>query len=487
MAEEQAVMKWSLGDLADFESLLASKDAEQGAKRIYREHVAPGLPSSLSEGERRRQGLRLWLEAKRGDDSPAGQRLESGLRLSGIVIGVVGLLLGFGIVRGLLMPLPVGEGRGYNIWLFLAVTLGIQWLFLLGGGLSWVFFRKKNRLTLSQELMGLLGRKLAGSRVSGIWSRLLKMRGDGYGSILGWRLAALSQSGAAWLNFGLILGLLAMLFVFSLSFYWESTLESFSEQQLVRVSDGLSLPWAWAGEGWRPGESGVARTSLLALAEGESGAEDPAQQGAEAVNQVWMRFLVLAVLVWGLLPRLFLKAYCETREKRSLASLDFQEARHRNLWREMVKTERTVVKTGQADGVVVLDVGGAGFTLPAIRPFLLQALRANPESLYEVAVLDSGKEAVAAEAMKAAEMGVVLVVEGWSLSGPQMTRVHKRVREHVGEDRPIRFVVVGTVKGGEISEVNESEMAEWTKFVDSLRDPATEAFRWEASAGLGMA
>lgn len=480
MAEEQIATKWTLGDLADFESLLAREDAEQGAKRIYRETIAPQLASSLDEGERRRQGLRLWLEAKREGDSPVGQRLEGGLRLTGILTRMIALLFGIGIVRGLLLELPVGEGRGYNIWLFLAVTLGTQWLFLIAGGLSWLCFRKKNRLTWSQELLGILGRKLAGSRVADLWSRLLKMRGDGYGSILGWRLAALSQLGAAWLNIGLVVGLLAMLFVFSLSFYWESTLESFSEQQLVNVTNGLSLPWAWAGESWRPGASGVERTSLEGLA-------NPAVSPAEAVSQVWMRFFVLAILVWGLLPRILLKGYCAASERRSLRGLEFQEPRHRNLWRDMVKTERTLVKTGQADGVVVLDVGGAGVTLGAIRPFLLQALRANPESLYEVGVLDSSKEEVAAKAMKAAEMGVVLVVEGWSLSGPQMTRVYERIRELLGEKRNIRFLVVGTVKGDEISEVDEGEMAEWVKFVDTLRDPAVEAFKWEASAGIGSA
>jgi hypothetical protein len=389
--------------------------------------------------------------------------------MAGLLARVLGLLVGIGIIRGLLQEVPVGGGRGYNIWLLLAVTLGVQWLFLIVGFCGWLFLRKKNRLTWSQELLGMLGRKFAGTKASEVWGKLLKIRGEGYGSVLGWRLGALSQLGAVWLNFGLVVGFVGMLFVFSLNFYWESTLATFSEKQLVNVTNTLSLPWAWAGDQWRPGADGVKETGLETSVTGPS----------ETVNRIWMRFVVVAILVWGLLPRLLLNWYCSFSEKRSLRKLTFQEGRHRTLWREMARVERAVVETGQADGVVVLDVGGAGVTLDLLRPFLLQRLRANPEAVYQTGVIDTSKEVAAAEAMKEAAMGVVMVVEGWSLSGPQMRRNYERVRELIGEKKRICFLVVGTVKASAMSEVDEVEMAEWTKFVDELRDPATEVMKWE--------
>ncbi|GHC65761.1 DUF2868 domain-containing protein [Roseibacillus persicicus] len=469
--------KWTLADLADFESVLTSDDASRGARRIYRETVSPQLSSDLDEATRRRQGLRLWLEAKRGDDNLAGQKLESGLRLAGLVVKVLALLAGLGIARGLLQELPMGGGRGYNIWLFLGVTLGLQWLFLLGGGVAWLLFRKSGRLTWSQELLSFLGRKFAGSRLGPTWSRLIQMRSEGYGSVLGWRLASISQLGAVWLGFGIVASFIGCLWFLKVNFYWESTLQSFSETQLVRVTDGLSLPWSWAGEQWRPGSYGVEQASLEVLRD-PLRAPDPGPE--EEVNRVWMRFLVLAILVWGILPRLVLYFYCVAREKRALASLDFQESRHRNLWREMAKVERTVVKTSQADGVVLLDVGGSGLSVESVRPFLLQQLRVNPESVHQTGVLDASKEEAAVEAMKQAALGVVMAVEGWSLSGPQMKRNYEMVRGVIGEKKPIRFLVVGTVKGDQVTEVDETEMAEWVKFVDGLRDPAVEVVKWES-------
>ena len=245
-----------MADLADFEALLAEDGAEKGARRIYSESVAQSLPRDIDEGERRRRGLRLWLQKKRGDENLVGHRFETGLNLAGLVVKMAALLAGIGIVRGLLHE-PSWGGRGYNIWLFLGVTLGLQWLFLIAGGVAWLMFRKKGRLTWSQELLGWMGRKFAGSRVGPVWSRLLKMRSDGYGSVLGWRLAGMTQLGAVWLGLGMVISFIVCLSFLKVNFYWESTLEPLSQKQLVKVTDTLSLPWSWVGEEWAPREYGV--------------------------------------------------------------------------------------------------------------------------------------------------------------------------------------------------------------------------------------
>ena len=479
MARIPKTEKWTLADLADLESLLIEENAERGARRIYRESVVKKLSPDLEEGERRRRGLRLWLEEKRNDDLKVGQRLDFGLNYAGLLLKVLSLLIGIGIVRGLLQELPSGGGRGYNIWLFLGVTLGIQLLFLLVGGFGWLFFRKKGRLTWSQELLGVVGRKFAGSRIGPAWSRLLKMRIDGYGSVLGWRLAGITQFAGVWLIFGMLIGFVGCLWFLKVNFYWESTLENLSKTQLIQLTDGLSLPWSWVGERWSPGEFGVERASLEVVSNPE---QSPEADLRDPVSQVWMRFFVLALLIWGALPRIILSTYCSRREKRALARLDFQESHHRNLWREMAKVERTAVKTGQADGVVLLDVGGTDLSVEIVRPFLLQQLRVNPESLYQTGVLDSAKEEEAFQAMKKAALGVVMAVEGWSLSGPQMEQNYRKIRTAIGEKKPIRFLVLGTVKEESISEVGETEMAEWVKFVDSLRDPAVEVVKWESGS-----
>ena len=158
-------------------------------------------------------------------------------------------------------------------------------------------------------------------------------------------------------------------------------------------------------------------------------------------------------------------------ERRALADLDFQEARHRALWREVSKVSRGEVKKGAADGAVLLEVGGFEPTTEAVRPFLLQELRVNPEGRFSLGTLDEAKEKEALAAARAAAMGVVFLVEGWSLSPKQMTKHHERVREALGGRdgaKMIRYVVAG----------NEEEFAQWVSFVDGLRDELAECFRY---------
>ncbi|MEM9079349.1 MAG: DUF2868 domain-containing protein [Verrucomicrobiota bacterium] len=460
---------WRLGDLVDFEVLLASEGAERGARRIYREEIGPELGEGLSEGERRRRGLRLWLEEKRGDELMAGRKLERGLGIAGSVVALVMLFVGMGLVRGLLQTIPEPyEGRGYNLWLFLGATLGVQWLLMILGLIGWLAWRRRGKLSLPQELIGFLGRKFGGVRAREAWEQLMKMQGRGYGSVLGWRLGRIAQQGGQWFNFGMVLGLIGCLWFLKVRFYWESTLAELSGPRLLELTKVLALPWAWAGPHGVPGAEGVSGTELGGM-----------EMNLEWAARGWFEFLVMAILVWGLLPRILAYFGCRIGERKALSGLDFQEARHRSLWREMVKVERRVVETGQEDGVVLLDVGGSGLEIGAVRPFLLQRLRVNPESMHQLGVLDAEKEKAAEEAMKQSALGVVLVVEGWSLSKPEMEAVYEKVRKTIGREKSLRILVTGTIRKDEVEEANEEEMAEWVKWVDALRDPALEVVRFE--------
>ena len=155
-------------------------------------------------------------------------------------------------------------------------------------------------------------------------------------------------------------------------------------------------------------------------------------------------------------------------ERRALAGLEFLEGRHRKAWREAARVERGEVVTGPADGAVVLDVGGTGVATEEVRPFLLRELRVNPAGRFALGTLDEAGEREAMEAVRGSDLGVVFLVEGWSLSPKQMGSWHGRVREALGEGRLIRYVVAGS----------EEEAGRWREFVDGLRDGEAEVFRF---------
>ena len=131
------------------------------------------------------------------------------------------------------------------------------------------------------------------------------------------------------------------------------------------------------------------------------------------------------------------------------------------------------------DGVLVLDVGGSGLTEPALRPFLLRRLRVHPAAWQSTAVLDPGAEAETARLLAKAPAGVVLLAEGWSLSPARMVSLHAWVRACAGPDAPVKFLVANVGTDGQPAAVTTDERREWTRFVDSLRDPAAEVFFFE--------
>ena len=193
----------------------------------------------------------------------------------------------------------------------------------------------------------------------------------------------------------------------------------------------------------------------------------------------WWIFLHLTTLIWGLLPRAILWLIAYQAGKRALAGLDFQGRAHRALWRELTAMERIESDEKPLDGVLVLDVGGSGLAESALRPFLLRRLRVHPALWKPVAVLDAGAEREAAEALTKAPAGIVLLAEGWALSPPRMTDLHRRIRNNAGSDVPVKFLVANADSSGQPAAATAGERREWERFVDSLRDPAAEVHFFE--------
>ncbi|NIP92985.1 MAG: DUF2868 domain-containing protein [Akkermansiaceae bacterium] len=388
-------------------------------------------------------------------------------------MGSIAFLSGIGLARGLLQT---NESdlftRGYNVWIVLVVGLGVQGLLLVGAALGY-FLVRRSRGTLSWfgRLATWLALRMSGAGRSDLATRLLESS-RGYGSVLSWRVARLTQGVAIFFNLGLLAGLYGCLLFLSVRFYWESTFEG-KGWGLVNLMEAMALPWSWAGVAEPPGRDQIEYSVL-----GKIWIEKP------EVEMMWS-FLLMSVAFYGLLPRLLLWSLCGYRESRALATLDFQAPRHRELWRGLTKVERTLASEGPADGAVLLDVGGTEVSGERVREFLLRELRVNPQARYTAAVLDEEREEEALEAIREAELGVVFLVEGWALSPKQMRVLHERVRAVGGVDVPVNFLVLGELRDGEPSSPARDEWEQWKAFVDSLRDPAAEAVAYRRPAPVG--
>lgn len=449
--------RWTLENLVDFEQAASTSPSTSIADRRAVADAARGLDGAAA----RRVGLRVWL----GKTSGAGRKFSSALSLVGGGLALLTFLGGISAVLGLLDR----ERGGVNVTLFLAVLICGQWLVLMLAGFVWLLRRRAaDGFSLVQAATGKLARRLARNGDDSWWQRVMDTGGAARATVL-WRLARVAQGAGITFNFGILIGLAGLVLLRQVGFFWETTTELAMRSILDATVRILSAPWAifWPAavpdaavidaSRWRP-------EGLGALPPG------PPE---------WWQFLLMATLVWGLLPRAILWLIAWHSQSSALGKLDFQARHHRALWREITGLERLEVDEKPLDGVLVLDVGGSGLAEEALRPFLLRRLRVHPAAWRTVAVLDPGAEDEAARALEKAPAGVVMLAEGWSLSPPRMLALHAKIRANAGAETPVKFLVANVGPDQQAAPVNDEERREWTHFVDSLRDPAAEVFFFE--------
>ncbi|MES2657147.1 MAG: DUF2868 domain-containing protein [Verrucomicrobiota bacterium] len=450
---------WTLERLVDFEQAVASSTATPTAVRASVVSAIRGLDGATA----RRTGLGVWFEEMR--TGTAGRRFTAALSMVGGGLSLFTFLAGMSAALGLLDR----ERDGINVTLFLAILIGGQWLVLILAAFAWLMRRHAAEgFSGVQALTGKLARRLAGNRDDSWWTNLMDGGGAPRAAVL-WRLARMAQAAGVFFNIGIVCGLAGLVLVKHVGFYWETTTELAMRSGLESTVKFLSAPWS----SWFPGA--VPDAAIIDASRWLPGGTTGLAPGPSA----WWEFLLMATLVWGLLPRAILWLLAWHAGRKALENLDFQGRSHRILWREITGTERSETDEKPLDGVLVLDVGGSGLAEAALRPFLLRRLRVHPAEWKSVAVLDSGAEQEAAGALAKAPAGIVLLAEGWALSPPRMVDLHRKIRTNAGTDVPVKFLIANVGPDQQPAAAPTGERREWERFVDSLKDPAAEIYFYE--------
>lgn len=473
---------WSLADVIDLEVLQERLGAWRQA---WQEGVGEKVEEiqDAGEKERRRAGLKWMLEVVRGEEGASvGALVVSRVRAVEWILLLVMVMVGAGLVSGLITDYSYSEwvlrdagqgelkseaARGFNIWVLLAVTLGVPSLVLLVSVLLFVFCRRGGRPPIG--LQAWLGRWACrwGGESAGRWWQLVSDRFGGLGQKMwSWRLSRVLQAGGVGFNLGLLIGLFACLWFTHVGFYWETSLPQFGQQSLSRVSEVLA--WPVGGSGVDERAVGMANVQHQPEVGDWAAADSGSIPLRMQINLAWGAFFFSVIAFWGLMPRVLLWLMCWKMESKVLAAMDFQESAQRQLWREVNRVDRGEVVSTPADGVVLMDIGGIDLSTEKMRPYCLQVLRVNPEARYVLGSLNAEQEREAMETAKQAAMGVVFLVEGWNLSPKQMGVYHRRVRQAIGESHMIRYLVLG----------NDEEMAHWESLVDSLQDAECEVYQF---------
>jgi len=161
-------------------------------------------------------------------------------------------------------------------------------------------------------------------------------------------------------GFGSVLAIICLVFFLEMQFYWESSVANQMSIFWYKVTHWLATPWKLFGF------AVISQQDVLAIQ--KKGGE--LTLDTELVHK-WAYFLILCVITWGLLPRLLMYLFGEIIYVRTLANVEFEEKRHRQLWRRLyVQRVQTEHVEAEDDGAVCLDYGGIGVKTEMIRPFV---------------------------------------------------------------------------------------------------------------------
>lgn len=325
--------RWSVSELIDFEVALDKWDADDSAGvGAFKSKIALAPDARTTN----RSAIFLaWLKEQATPDgtATAGQQFERGVKAVLWLALFIGGLVGVGTTAGLLAH---DSAQPINAALFLAGTVGLQIAMLLVALVA-VIARAVgvdfSPLTswmhaLVRFSIGALNRLHGEQRAQ---ARFLLAKTGQLSSrlapFISLQVLQLTQAFVIAFNLG-ILG--SMLFVYlpfvELRFGWQSTY-SFGADGVFRALQAIALPWSWMSDSLAPSLPQVLATQFVR------------GQGAFTLDanaaHAWWPFLLCAVVVYGLMPRLLIAALLQSMLRLRLRHIAFTHPAANKLWRKL--------------------------------------------------------------------------------------------------------------------------------------------------------
>ena len=363
--------RWTVPDLIDFEYYLERDEIdlrERPAARvaladrdraIYLDEVAPALVGLDPHTPPHRRGsLRRWLAARRAAE-PAdlrdllpGTAFDHAQRLGTLILAVAGFLIGVGAASTLL---SYDGHQPVNIFWYVFLLVGVQFLLVGGAVFAWVLRRSRPVGAAIQDVtvLGRLIRPLF-TRLGG-WVQqqrlaharqevrdraragtgILKSQYQLYGPVTYLPVLVPAQVFGVAFNLGVILTTILLEWFTDLAFGWASALDV-GPQVAYELARAVATPWSWLlGEGVGYPTLDQVDGSRIILYELARTVAAPDSLDAGHLRS-WRWFLVLAVLTYGLLPRLVLLLASVLAQRHLLNRLPFTHARTQALYARLV-------------------------------------------------------------------------------------------------------------------------------------------------------
>ncbi|MEM9415380.1 MAG: DUF2868 domain-containing protein [Planctomycetota bacterium] len=434
--------------------------------------------------------LRWWMA--HSDDAEAdtlGDQVHSAMSLAGFGLVVLGLLVGAGVAMGVFVfdgERPVNVVAALGVFVFLqAATLILAVLAVLPAG--WVAWLPG--FAGVQEVL----RRLSPGRLSFLLARLMPQpmrealaasvgRAGAhrrvYGRVQLWAIVRWSQLFAVAFNVAAAAVFVSLVVFTDLLFVWSTTLDV-EPGSFHSLTSAVALPWSFVTEA-------VPSLELVTQTRYQRGTgDDPSRLGG-----AWWSFILLAMLVYGLLPRLVALVWAQVALGRAsraalLATPGVSTVLHRLQSRDISQdaSEESSGEGGSAwpeAGVgahpVVVDWSrAAGSVGRARRVLALEVDDIVPAG--GARTMDEDTAAVehigtlVKQGGAGSPRGVVLLVKLWEPPMLEVLSFLKALRSAVGEAVPVRVCAVSHDTDGRLVSDDAEHLAQWRRRVQTLGDP----------------
>jgi hypothetical protein len=508
---------WHIRDLIDLEYLL-TQDAQEDPmapvqtrdRNIFLDAVAR-LPKDHAILPRRTL-LKVWLEARRQSlqsdpDNPVlpGQFIEEVYRLFAAVLVMTGIAFGAGIAHVLLR---YNGTQPLNVATYLGTVLLPQLLLLsiLGAGAllgrrrsGWqgsVLYRLIVQLVVrtANRLRDRGLKTISASRRDALMAASGMLRGKTrlYGSLLIWPAFMLAQIFAVCFNLGVIGATLLRLAGSDVAFGWQSTLQV-GAKAVFTVVKAIAWPWAFLVP------ETLAHPSLSQIEGSRMILKDGIYRLATSDLVSWWPFLCLAIVCYGLVPRMLLLAIGAISTRKKLARLPLDHASCDAVIYRM-QTPSVVIRgeaTGQGPAsepesvAAIAHDAAAGTAHIALIPeelyegfpqevFRQLIFRKWGYRLNEMTCLPApGKDALPPFASHGA---VWMIQEAWQPPIRETLDFLAALRRRLGAQVPIFIGLIGRPEADTmLTPVTDADFGVWRRKVASLADPYLQVERLKLS------
>ena len=503
----------SIADLVDLEMQLAG-DESADRDRLRRRDAAIAEKIGAADMDGPRLYL-AWLKEVRDDrtgEKPSpGRKVEQFVEVLGIVLCVLGLVTGAGTVAGWLAGDP---DRPVNAAFFFGAVVGLQVLLLFAwcvAVLPATWLGRVPGIAQLQTLLRAIGRWLPvvfgwiGSRFSGENRQALsRLKGTIkgwdwiYGKVRFWVLVRLTQVFAVAFNVGAIAAFVAICLMSRPFFGWQS--DMLDARQIHKVTHTVALPWSGYTESAVPTLEQIRATDYETVEERyipkkrdlERRPKD--REAGIKTSGAWRPFLLMSLIFYGLAPRVLTWVFCNWRVRRALNTIElshreFQKLRER-LMRPFIETQAVEQEPARetaplppakkkvdfrsgAGPFSVIKWAGVDLDTERIDGLLRGRFGGGVSAVFSAGGLEDGGDEAALNS--AAGTGstetVVVLVEAWEPPVADYIDFLARLREKLGEGRPILVLLYNQDTDGRAVPPKPLDAEIWSGQLASAGDP----------------